>query len=89
MKAATWVLLVSIVAEVISIHAAREGGDYHQVRRTHKNAISIHAAREGGDADNPKILPVLNISIHAAREGGDGCRIWYNLTIKYFNPRRP
>ena len=35
----------------ISIHAAREGGDYlHDVESANYD-ISIHAAREGGDAD--------------------------------------
>ena len=35
---------------MISIHAAREGGDLVRGRRISFIAISIHAAREGGDA---------------------------------------
>ena len=35
---------------VISIHAAREGGDNVISRIPDYTAISIHAAREGGDA---------------------------------------
>ena len=34
---------------VISIHAAREGGDLDVNQRQRLNMISIHAAREGGD----------------------------------------
>ena len=34
---------------VISIHAAREGGDGTFFRYIHIGIISIHAAREGGD----------------------------------------
>ena len=33
----------------ISIHAAREGGDYAGLESTIAGWISIHAAREGGD----------------------------------------
>ena len=35
----------------ISIHAAREGGDYTTECTANRVTISIHAAREGGDAD--------------------------------------
>ena len=34
---------------MISIHAAREGGDASAADAARKVAISIHAAREGGD----------------------------------------
>ena len=34
---------------LISIHAAREGGDKIEKRTLMKFRISIHAAREGGD----------------------------------------
>ena len=34
---------------MISIHAAREGGDMFNLNIKVKFAISIHAAREGGD----------------------------------------
>ena len=34
---------------MISIHAAREGGDSASLVTTACNGISIHAAREGGD----------------------------------------
>ena len=55
----------------ISIHAAREGGDFTCACLCKLFKISIHAAREGGDAI--AILPsaTSSISIHAAREGGD------------------
>ena len=71
-KAATCSLLRRPGQVVISIHAAREGGDFGWVVKKIKLGISIHAAREGGDViviHRPKPIP---ISIHAAREGGDG-----------------
>ena len=71
MKAATWVLLVSTVADVISIHAAREGGDVYITCLINVVCISIHAAREGGDDVVDDLKRQLDISIHAAREGGD------------------
>ena len=57
---------------VISIHAAREGGDAFRGKLIKVADISIHAAREGGDLCQsiPSILR-HEISIHAAREGGD------------------
>ena len=33
----------------ISIHAAREGGDFNPLNDVDYTEISIHAAREGGD----------------------------------------
>ena len=71
MKAAT----VSHVGKsgnvLISIHAAREGGDNQQRQRRKHKQISIHAAREGGDTVTSCSSPSYDISIHAAREGGD------------------
>ena len=56
----------------ISIHAAREGGDYVADNSVRKRfGISIHAAREGGDARPNHPQRPNRISIHAAREGGD------------------
>ena len=49
MKAATDDRTVIIGTNVISIHAAREGGDGNCRRCACKPVISIHAAREGGD----------------------------------------
>ena len=70
-KAATLNFFVSIIRAIISIHAAREGGDTHHPDNYVNNDISIHAAREGGDINGTGIFSKLNISIHAAREGGD------------------
>ena len=36
--------------KAISIHAAREGGDFYSSSTFDIYRISIHAAREGGDA---------------------------------------
>ena len=76
-------------AGLISIHAAREGGDGVPHEDLQKPGISIHAAREGGDAVGFYFYMIHGISIHAAREGGDkacGQAICHN---GYFNPRRP
>ena len=56
---------------MISIHAAREGGDRNPKKQPQEAAISIHAAREGGDELRYRLFYVFWISIHAAREGGD------------------
>ena len=55
----------------ISIHAAREGGDFWDIIMLRWFYISIHAAREGGDTMGNVKLTFYRISIHAAREGGD------------------
>ena len=49
MKAATQPSRADQLAELISIHAAREGGDILTIARRFNPFISIHAAREGGD----------------------------------------
>ena len=59
---------------LISIHAAREGGDYPPRNGRCRHDISIHAAREGGDRRLRHREETCIISIHAAREGGDGTR---------------
>ena len=57
---------------MISIHAAREGGDRCKLHiRCLRWTISIHAAREGGDNTRHCNFRNAVISIHAAREGGD------------------
>ena len=42
-------VITARVSELISIHAAREGGDDTPVDTPAEETISIHAAREGGD----------------------------------------
>ena len=72
MKAATPLTFTLNRITIISIHAAREGGDRdcNRFRKIYK--ISIHAAREGGDVDvRGTVFIGVDISIHAAREGGD------------------
>ena len=54
MKAATLYLRYILNCEVISIHAAREGGDYGKTSYKDLDDISIHAAREGGDMTKAK-----------------------------------
>ena len=71
MKAATVLTVAAVVNFIISIHAAREGGDERAARLNPRNRISIHAAREGGDLMRIRTKILQRISIHAAREGGD------------------
>ena len=54
MKAATRVKLAAAILLHISIHAAREGGDFVAGNVSGIGSISIHAAREGGDGQNPR-----------------------------------
>ena len=72
MKAATYTVTTGRNLTLISIHAAREGGDGNCLRcqKCWMN-ISIHAAREGGDGCGQRAGVQESISIHAAREGGD------------------
>ena len=50
MKAATFYPDKYYMDYIISIHAAREGGDFKPAFKVVKHiVISIHAAREGGD----------------------------------------
>ena len=74
---------------VISIHAAREGGDQRTRLVARVRNISIHAAREGGDECNVPAVGAVQISIHAAREGGDQSVSAIPISYKDFNPRRP
>ena len=72
MKAATLAEFCARYVLNISIHAAREGGDFSLVNAADKSSfISIHAAREGGDHKHDFAQSNMQISIHAAREGGD------------------
>ena len=71
MKAATIAYVIGDFANDISIHAAREGGDFDKFLLPYNALISIHAAREGGDSDSCNSSIITGISIHAAREGGD------------------
>ena len=71
MKAATYTFRKTRQQLLISIHAAREGGDLLDAYLTYECGISIHAAREGGDDKTPAASAKAPISIHAAREGGD------------------
>ena len=48
-KAATFSDELYDCGYVISIHAAREGGDFNTAAAAGRRNISIHAAREGGD----------------------------------------
>ena len=71
MKAATIAAYLLNKRGMISIHAAREGGDYCAAPVCYQYGISIHAAREGGDLYRIYKSDIRVISIHAAREGGD------------------
>ena len=89
-KAATYYYWRFLPDTGISIHAAREGGDYTTfVQSAKADPISIHAAREGGDCYAAISQHKCGISIHAAREGGDSVRVFAALNVTNFNPRRP
>ena len=53
MKAATSGFEDKLRVYIISIHAAREGGDVQSAYNYRILPISIHAAREGGDLHLP------------------------------------
>ena len=89
MKAATALLRIADYDTVISIHAAREGGDLINDCCARTIRISIHAAREGGDSEGERQASTFGISIHAAREGGDAQTLTMTTPFAYFNPRRP
>ena len=89
MKAATNYLMDGQGNIVISIHAAREGGDNMPYMYNQAQHISIHAAREGGDENGFTAMQETDISIHAAREGGDLPLLLPQQLRHYFNPRRP
>ena len=55
MKAATKILDEDEDNDNISIHAAREGGDWSVPTEAFFYFISIHAAREGGD-----VIPLIS-----------------------------
>ena len=90
MKAATTGTICTELRYIISIHAAREGGDHggRSIVRDH-SIISIHAAREGGDCKAPASETAKTISIHAAREGGDWGTIKYTLNQSKFQSTPP
>ena len=89
-KAATFAVAVNYIFRwIISIHAAREGGDVTLNRVRSISGISIHAAREGGDIVKYSLTQKLLISIHAAREGGDFRQTQIPCHCRDFNPRRP
>ena len=58
MKAATDYTGSEPETVLISIHAAREGGDQHDVSQLVCDGISIHAAREGGDVTGAAPKPM-------------------------------
>jgi hypothetical protein len=80
---------------MVSIHAARAGGDRRYVERVEISATakfqSTPPAR-GGDA--PAMVSALNgasviVSIHAARAGRRPAEHYPDLVSDRFNPRRP
>ena len=76
--------------ELISIHAAREGGDAVECKFYIIHCISIHAAREGGDYHRYKLQTAHKpISIHAAREGGDVIAVYIHIPHIIFQSTPP
>ena len=67
--------MLDCIAQLISIHAPREGSDAVQPVQGRPAQISIHAPREGSDVFVRPFPQTLQISIHAPREGSDKCRL--------------
>ena len=90
MKAATGALPDIITAIVISIHAAREGGDRPKCKLSQRVFLfqSTPPVKAATLADRMKAM-LEAISIHAAREGGDFVFGYRVLNSCNFNPRRP
>ena len=89
-KAATRTAFWSGEVRVISIHAAREGGDEQRLAKLEARLnISIHAAREGGDSLKTSLFRNILISIHAAREGGDLVKLFYQKKQNIFQSTPP
>ena len=90
MKAATLRDTLLDNLQYISIHAAREGGDWERLKKGVLSlGISIHAAREGGDLYPQATKPNSKISIHAAREGGDNVRSKIPIIDQLFQSTPP
>ena len=90
MKAATLRVVLDAVGQVISIHAAREGGDVFS-RHFDAGFAGFQSTPPVKAATNAasQLTPNAAISIHAAREGGDGAIIKIIHFTFHFNPRRP
>ena len=89
-KAATRTAFWSGEVRVISIPAAREGGDEQRLAKLEARLnISIHAAREGGDSLKTSLFRNILISIHAAREGGDLVKLFYQKKQNIFQSTPP
>ena len=75
----------------ISIHAAREGGDfYHRLFLAFFVIISIHAAREGGDVSAAQTLRFHHqFQSTPPVKAATVCRFRQQISLHYFNPRRP
>ena len=74
----------------ISIHAAREGGDYAApvcigLATSFQSTPPVKAATQLDERKRNNYA----ISIHAAREGGDKLAVRCDRKKAHFNPRRP
>ena len=74
----------------ISIHAAREGGDFSfSFKSTHLVPFQSTPPVKAATPVRQVLAHKKDISIHAAREGGDFRQIYSYRIGHYFNPRRP
>ena len=89
-KAATRAKFLRAKTYIISIHAAREGGDLDAYFFDFCKPISIHAAREGGDATGKYRLPAVHgfQSTPPVKAATNALHALY-LFNQHFNPRRP
>ena len=90
-RAATAILSVEAFMSVVSIHAAREGGDANAASLA-ASAVCFNPRRPRGrrqSTPSAKLTAGKSVSIHAAREGGDKDKAVEFATVGRFNPRRP
>ena len=72
MKAATFTTENGLYSLIISIHAAREGGDYlHCIQPIAQKIFQSTPPVKAATRDVGIYCRIEGISIHAAREGGD------------------
>ena len=76
MKAATYCSANGIIPTIISIHAAREGGDLESLIHLREDFLFQSTPPVKAATCPAAVVPLaFAISIHAAREGGDSISI--------------
>ena len=89
-RAATFLFASKLLGGRVSIHAAREGGDYRQ-ELAYRSPTCFNPRRPRGRRQQHIRLgvTVLAVSIHAAREGGDARTLRAPITNTLFQSTPP